>query len=138
MPPRSARRQIEQPDEEALSELRRGVRRLVSARRAASTTVSPHLTAATAALALADAADWLARSEVMAARDEDRATWEQVGEALGISKQGAFERFRTGPGGMHSRLFAQKAAQSSSKSSGSDGGRGAAVSKARKASRTRS
>lgn len=137
MPPRSARRQIEQPDEEALSELRRAVRRLAPARRMVSTSVSPHLTAAAAALALADAADWLARAEVMAAR-EDGATWEQVGEALGISKQGAFERFRTGPGGMHSRLFAQKAAQTSSKSSGSGAGASAAASKARKASRTRS
>ena len=64
-----------------------------------------HLGRAVAALAVADAADRLARAEVLAAREEDGATWEQVGAALGISRQAAHERFRTGPDGMHSRLY---------------------------------
>lgn len=42
------------------------------------------------------AADRLARAEVMAARERDGATWEQVGGALGVSRQSAPERFRSG------------------------------------------
>lgn len=80
----------------------------------------PHLNAAVAALALAEAADRLARLEVMAARERDGATWELVGSALGISRQSAHERFRTGPDGLHSRLFQQAARQKSVGSSGSD------------------
>lgn len=85
----------------------------------------PHLNAAVAALALAEAADRLARAEVMAARERDGATWEQVGSALGISRQSAHERFRTGPDGLHSRLFLKAARQKSEGSPGSDsaGGR---------------
>lgn len=99
---------------------------------------SQHLRTAAAALALAQAADRLARAEIVLARDEDGATWEDVGEALGISRQAAHERFRTGPDGMHSRLFAKKAAQASTRTSGS-GTSGSGSSKvARKASRTRS
>jgi hypothetical protein len=55
----------------------------------------------------------------MAARKEDGASWEDVGRALGITRQAAHERFRTGPDGMHSRLFAKKAAQRSSSIPGS-------------------
>jgi|GEM_PF-3715580 len=33
----------------------------------------------------------------------DGAAWAQVGEVLGISRQAAHERFRTGPAWMHSR-----------------------------------
>ncbi len=51
------------------------------------------------------AADWLARAEVMAARKHEDASWADVGQALGINRQAAHERFRTGPDGMHSRLF---------------------------------
>jgi hypothetical protein len=54
---------------------------------------------------LAEAADRLARVEVMAARELDGATWAEVGDALGVRPQTAHERFRTGPDGLHSRLF---------------------------------
>ena len=99
---------------------------------------SRHLEVAAAALALAEAADRLARAEIIAARDEDEATWEQVGEALGITRQAAHERFRTGPDGMHSRLYMNKAAQSSAKTSADSRALAGAVSTAKKASRTRS
>ena len=46
----------------------------------------------------------ISRTEVMAAR-EDGATWAEVGDAFGVTRQGAHERFRTGPDGLHSRLF---------------------------------
>ena len=92
-------------------------------------------TAGTAALLFAAAAvalwvrshwatDWVwvahggVTAEIMAARDEHEVTWEQVGEALGISRQAAHERFRTGPDGMHSRLFMNKAVQRSTTTSG--------------------
>jgi hypothetical protein len=78
----------------------------------------PHLDAAAAALLLAEAADRLARAEVMAAREVNGATWEQVGAALDMSRQAAHERFRTGPDGMHSRLFKKARAQKSEGSSG--------------------
>ena len=79
----------------------------------------PHLDAAAAALMLAEAAHRLARAEVMAARDADGATWEQVGIALDMSRQSAHERFRTGPDGMHTRLFKKRrGAQNSEGSSG--------------------
>ncbi len=68
----------------------------------------PHLDKAVLSLRLAEAADWLARVEVMAAREHDGASWANVGQALGINRQAAHERFRTGPEGMHSRLFLKK------------------------------
>ncbi len=96
------------------------------------------LRVAVAARALADAADRLARVEVLAARESDGATWEQVGEAFGVSRQSAHERFRTGPDGMHSRLFKRKDAQqtSSAADSATTAGRGAKAS--RQASSARS
>lgn len=97
------------------------VRRLLSSRAVPTRRVEgqPHLDAAAAALLLAEAADRLARAEVMAARNADGATWEQVGIALGMSRQSAHERFRTGPDGMHTRWFKKKAgAQKSEGSSG--------------------
>lgn len=63
-----------------------------------------HLARARLADELAAAAERLSRAEVMAARDEG-ATWDQVGETFGVTRQGAHERFRTGPDGLHSRLF---------------------------------
>lgn len=69
-----------------------------------------HLERARLADELAAAAERLSRAEVMAAREEG-VTWEQVGETFGVSRQGAHERFRTGPDGLHSRLF--KASQPS-------------------------
>lgn len=66
---------------------------------------SSHLERVVAALEVAAAADRLARIEVMAAREMDGASWTEVGKALGISRQAAHERFRTGPDGLHSRLY---------------------------------
>ena len=105
MPPRSARRSSREPDRRVAQALDAAISSLVSASGGEDDEVSRHLQVAAAALALAGAADRLAREEILVARDVDGATWEQVGEALGISRQGAFERFRTGPDGMHSRLF---------------------------------
>lgn len=64
-----------------------------------------HLDRAVVALAVAGEAERLARAEVIAAREFDGASWADVGKALGVSRQTAHERFRTGPDGMHSRLF---------------------------------
>ncbi len=62
-----------------------------------------HLERAAAALCLAAEADTYARAEVMAARELDGASWTDVGAELGMSRQAAHERFRTGPAGFHSR-----------------------------------
>ena len=137
MPPRSARRSSAEPPREVARALDRVIESLVRASADGEEAVSRHLRVAAAALALADAADRVAREEILAARDTDGATWEQVGEALGISKQGAFERFRTGPDGMHSRLFMKKAGQTSSVGAASDTSRGARPANARKDSTTR-
>lgn len=64
-----------------------------------------HLDRAVVALQISDAADRYARAEVLAARQFDGASWAAVGKALGVSRQTAHERFRTGPNGLHSRLF---------------------------------
>ena len=55
--------------------------------------------------AIEQEADRLARVEVMAARELDGASWSDVGEALGMTRQAAHERFRTGPDGFHSRWY---------------------------------
>ncbi len=96
------------------------------------------LRVAVAARALADAADRLARVEVLAARELDGATWEQVGEAFGVSRQSAHERFRTGPDGMHSRLFKRKDAQQTSSVADSATSAGRVPKAPRKASSARS
>ena len=137
MQPRSARRSTREPERRVAQALDAAVSSLVSAS-ADDDAASRHLQVAAAALALAGAADRLAREEIVVARDVDGATWEQVGEALGISKQGAFERFRTGPDGMHSRLFMKKADQTSSVTEASGSSRGGRSAKARKDSTTRS
>lgn len=77
------------------------VRELVTAQAGSGS----HLDCVVVALKVAAAAERLARSEVMAAREFDRASWTDVGQALGVSRQTAHERFRTGPDGLHSRLF---------------------------------
>lgn len=59
-------------------------------------TSSRHLVLALAAARVAAAADRLARIHVALARDKEGATWEQVGEAFGTTRQSAHERFRTG------------------------------------------
>jgi hypothetical protein len=98
----------------------------------------PHMRAAVAALAIAEAAERLARAEVLAARESDGATWEQVGAALGVSRQTAHERFRTGPDGMHSRLFKKSAGQPRSNGSAATGTRLSTTSASRRASSARS
>ncbi len=65
----------------------------------------PRLVRAVLAQRLAEAATRLSRAEVMAARDRDGATWDDVARAFGITRQAAHERFRTGPDGLHSRYF---------------------------------
>lgn len=69
-----------------------------------------HLDRVVVALQLSDAADRYARAEVLAARELDGATWADVGAALGVSRQTAHERFRSGPAGLHSRRFRRDAA----------------------------
>src|SRR4051812_13724931 len=138
MPPRAARRATGEPTRAVRRALNVAVEKIVRSR--SSVAATHHLDVAAAALALAEAADRMARTEIITAHDEDSATWEQVGEALGMSRQAAHERFRTGPDGMHSRLYMKKAAQSSAKTSAADrprSGSGAA-SAASRASRTRS
>ncbi len=66
---------------------------------------SAHLDRAAIALELAAEADTYARAEVMAARELDGASWADVGAALGMTRQAAHERFRTGPDGFHSRWY---------------------------------
>lgn len=85
--------------------LERAVRVLVESVGQATT----HLDRAVLSLRVAEAAEWLARVEVMAARTDEDASWADVGRALGINRQAAHERFRTGPEGMHSRLFLKTA-----------------------------
>jgi hypothetical protein len=96
-----------------------------TARRLLQSGVAPtHLDLAVAALGLAGAADRLARVEVIAARNENGATWEDVGDALGVSRQTAHERFRAGPDGLHSRFFKsspQRPAETALKASRSPG-----------------
>lgn len=65
---------------------------------------SSRLERAAALLRIAENADRLARTEVAAARERDGASWADVGEALGVSRQTAHERYRSGPSGGASRL----------------------------------
>lgn len=65
---------------------------------------SSRLDRAVALLRIADMADRLARVEVTAAREVDNASWADVGEALGVSRQTAHERYRSGPDRGASRL----------------------------------
>ena len=51
------------------------------------------LTLAVLALEAQEALEVLAASEVALARDQDEMTWEQVGDAFGISTQSAHHRF---------------------------------------------
>src|SRR4051794_11539260 len=70
---------------------------------------SSHLERAAAALRLAAEADTYARVEVMAARELDKASWADVGTALGMTRHAAHERFRTGPDGYHTRWYKVRA-----------------------------
>jgi hypothetical protein len=65
---------------------------------------SSRLERAAALLRIAQVADRLARAEVAAARELDAASWTDVGDALGVSRQTAHERYRSGPDGGASRL----------------------------------
>lgn len=62
-----------------------------------------HLDRAVLATHIAEAADYLARFEVVIARDADGCTWQEVGDAFGVIRQTAQERFGKGPEGMRSR-----------------------------------
>jgi hypothetical protein len=62
--------------------LERAVRDLVDSLAGGREKVA-HLDKAVLSLRLAEAADWLARVEVMAAREHDGASWANVGQALG-------------------------------------------------------
>ena len=65
---------------------------------------SSRLERAAALLRIAENADRLARTEVAAARELDGASWTDVGDALGVSRQTAHERYRSGPSGGASRV----------------------------------
>lgn len=94
-----------------------------------------HLKLAVHAAQLADAADRVARVEVMEAR-ADGATWADVGDAFGVTTQTAHERFRSGPDGLHSRYEGR--AQSKSDGATSDSGVGVgSESRTLKAARTK-
>jgi hypothetical protein len=56
---------------------------------------SEHLLLAVSAARLAAEADRVAQAHVTLARKTEGATWEQVGEAFGTSRQSAHERFRS-------------------------------------------
>lgn len=75
---------------------------------AAADAEASHLERAAVALRLAAEADTYARAEVMAARELDGASWADVGTELGMTRQAAHERFRTGPDGFHSRWYKQR------------------------------
>lgn len=62
-----------------------------------------HIERAAVAIKLSAAAERLARSEVVAARELDGASWRDVGNALGVTRQTAHERYRRGPDGPRSR-----------------------------------
>ena len=64
--------------------------------RATATRVSRHLLLAVTAARIAAAADRIARAHVRLARETEGATWEDVGEAFGTTRQSAHERFRSG------------------------------------------
>ena len=53
-----------------------------------------HLELAVLALELSQALEWIAGEHVALARELDRVTWEDVGEAFGVSMQSAHHRFR--------------------------------------------
>jgi hypothetical protein len=53
-----------------------------------------HLDVAVLAIELSQAMEWIAGEHVAMARELDGVTWEEVGEAFGISMQSAHHRFR--------------------------------------------
>ena len=95
--------------ESAQRRIERAIEDAVSALIAVESTQSSHMARAVLADQLATAATRLSRAEVMAARDVDGATWDDVANAFGVTRQAAHERFRTGPDGLHSRYFKRQA-----------------------------
>jgi hypothetical protein len=81
----------------------RAVRAFVDDLTSTAASEQPHLARAVVADQLARAAERIARLEVDAARSLDGATWQQVGDAFGVIKQTAHERFQSGPDGPHLR-----------------------------------
>lgn len=81
----------------------RAIRTLLDDLTSAKAVDQPHLARAVLADHLAKAAERLARLEVDAARSLDGATWQQVGDAFGVIRQTAHERFHAGPDGPHLR-----------------------------------
>jgi len=59
-----------------------------------------HLAQAVIAERIGAVAEHTAKNEVTAARQEDDATWDEVAQAFGISRQDAEQRFRTLPLGL--------------------------------------
>ena len=80
----------------AVDELAFTARRTGRPTRATATPESRHLLLALTASRIAAAADRIARAHVRLAREREGATWEDVGEAFGTTRQSAHERFRTG------------------------------------------
>jgi hypothetical protein len=103
--------------------LRRTVAEAVDALVTARREPSPeqvHLARAVAADRLAAVAERLARAEVEAARQLG-ASWREVGDAFGVIRQTAHERFSSGPDGPRLRPSRSRAAQSRASDSGSTG-----------------
>lgn len=92
-------RRTSKRDKDAEPLVRRAVEELAAIlnrqRKPASGLTSQHLLLAASAARLAAEADRLAHVHVALARQADGATWEQVGEAFGTTRQSAHERFRS-------------------------------------------
>lgn len=73
---------------------------------------------AVVALEVAAAAERLVRVEVSAAR-ANGATWQEVGDAFGVNRQAAHERFSQGPDGPRLRPSRTAAVRQSRRASGS-------------------
>lgn len=94
--PSSPPRRRADPVERAVLELAREV----AGRLDASPT---HLAVAVAAHRIAEIAERTARAEVRLAKEMDGVSWAGVGEAFGVNRTTAHERFRSGPDGAHTR-----------------------------------
>lgn len=62
-----------------------------------------HLAVAAAAHRIAEIAERTARAEVQLARERDGVSWAGIGDAFGVNRTTAHERFRSGPDGAHTR-----------------------------------
>lgn len=91
-------RRISTPDKAVEDAVRRAVEELALAahrQRGRNRRPEPlgHLLFAVTAARFAAAADRIAHAHVQLARETEGATWEQVGEAFGTTRQSAHERF---------------------------------------------